>query len=187
MEKQYFIYLTTNLINGKQYIGQHYGYENDKYLGSGIKLTRAIEKYGAENFYRIILCFCKDAEEANQRETEIIARYNAVEDDNFYNLAPGGRAVDFKYLNQKKEEWQKAHPQEHQKQIDEWRQKGTETNSKAVLCVTTGKTFPSICAAARYYNVPQGNINKCLQGERKSEGKHHETNEKLFRKFTAKI
>lgn len=186
MEKQYFIYLTINLINGKQYIGQHYGYANDKYLGSGVKLARAIAKYGAENFHRIILCFCKDAEEANQKEIEIIARYNAVEDDNFYNLAEGGRTVDFKLLNRKKEEWQKAHPEEHQKQIDEWRQKGSETNSKPILCITTGKTFESICAAARYYNVPQGNISKCLKGERKSAGKHPETGEKLFWKFIEK-
>lgn len=186
MEKQYFIYLTTNLVNGKQYIGQHYGYANDKYLGSGVKLTRAIEKYGAENFYRIILCFCKDAEEANQKEIEIIARYNAVEDDNFYNIASGGHCVDVKLLNQKKEEWQKNHPQEHRKQIEEWRQKGTEANSQTILCETTGEIFPSICAAARHYQIPQGNISKCLQGERKSAGKHPQTGEKLYWKRLGK-
>lgn len=48
-----FIYITTNHINGKQYIGQRKYDKKEKwknYLGSGIILTRAIEKYGKENF-----------------------------------------------------------------------------------------------------------------------------------------
>lgn len=40
-----FIYITTNLINGKKYIGQKKGY-NDTYLGSGKILKLAIKKYG---------------------------------------------------------------------------------------------------------------------------------------------
>ena len=42
MEKQYYIYLTTNLVNGKKYIGQHYGRLDDKYFGSGVIITKAI-------------------------------------------------------------------------------------------------------------------------------------------------
>lgn len=48
--KQYFIYETTNLKNGKKYIGKHYGELNDSYLGSGTLLKKAIEKYGKESF-----------------------------------------------------------------------------------------------------------------------------------------
>jgi hypothetical protein len=50
MEKRYYIYITTNLINGKQYIGKHYGLINDDYFGSGILLQKALKKYGKENF-----------------------------------------------------------------------------------------------------------------------------------------
>ena len=53
-----FIYITTNNINGKKYIGQKKYDKEGKwktYLGSGIILNRAIKKYGAENFSKEII------------------------------------------------------------------------------------------------------------------------------------
>lgn len=88
--KQYYIYMTTNLINGKKYIGKHYGEINDSYLGSGKLLKRAIEKYGKENFLREILDFSKDEEENCEKEKYYIALYDAVHNDMFYNIHEGG-------------------------------------------------------------------------------------------------
>jgi len=48
-----------------------------------------------------------------------------------------------KKVNLAKEEWQKAHPEEHQKQVNEWRQAGSIANSQKILCITTGKIFNS--------------------------------------------
>ena len=51
-----YIYETTNLINGKKYIGKHKSNKFDTwYLGSGIVLKKAIKKYGRENFQTIII------------------------------------------------------------------------------------------------------------------------------------
>ena len=53
-----FIYITTNHINGKKYIGQK-KYDKSgkwkKYLGSGLALKNAITKYGVENFSKEII------------------------------------------------------------------------------------------------------------------------------------
>lgn len=91
---KYFIYLTSNLITGKKYIGKHHGELDDDYLGSGILLQKAIKKYGKENFKRDILYISKNAEENNQKEIEFIKAYNAVENKEFYNIAPGGDGGD---------------------------------------------------------------------------------------------
>ena len=88
--KQYYIYLTTNLINGKKYIGQHYGEIDDCYLGSGNTLKKAIIKYGKENFKKEILEICIDYNTLNIAEKKWIDKYDAVNDKNFYNIATGG-------------------------------------------------------------------------------------------------
>ena len=65
-----FIYITTNLINGKKYIGQHKGDGTDNYLGSGDRLIIAIKKYGKCNFKREILCFAESKEELDLLEIQ---------------------------------------------------------------------------------------------------------------------
>lgn len=88
--KQFYVYLTTNQINGKKYIGQHYGELNDGYLGSGTILKKAIIKFGRENFTKEILEICDNYELLNKAEEKWITQYNAVSNPNFYNIASGG-------------------------------------------------------------------------------------------------
>jgi len=86
-----YVYMTTNLINGKRYIGQHaYSVFNENYKGSGTYLTNAIKKYGVENFKTELIEWCETQEKLDERERYWIAYYNAVESDDFYNLATGG-------------------------------------------------------------------------------------------------
>ena len=86
-----FVYITTNLYNGKRYLGQKRfinGWEN--YLGSGSAFKRALKKYGKENFKRDIVCICFSEQELNKVEYELSVFLNVVESDDWYNLAFGG-------------------------------------------------------------------------------------------------
>lgn len=88
-----YIYLTINIINGKTYIGkrQKSSKESKNYLGSGIRLTNAINKYGKENFKKFIidenLNYSK--EELSNLEKEYIS--NLKPD---YNISLGGEGGD---------------------------------------------------------------------------------------------
>lgn len=69
-----YIYITTNLINNRVYIGQHKGDKFDpKYIGSGKILNQAVAKYGKENFKTEILFFCESKESLNSKEIETIS------------------------------------------------------------------------------------------------------------------
>lgn len=91
----FFVYLTINKVNGKMYIGQHTcKYEEqftDGYLGSGILIKNAIDKYGKENFERLILEYAETAEELNELEAKYVTE-DLLENENFYNLKTGGDA-----------------------------------------------------------------------------------------------
>ena len=64
-----FIYITTNLINGKKYIGQKkFIRQWEYYLGSGRHFKNAINKYGKENFIREIIAIAYSKEEADKLE-----------------------------------------------------------------------------------------------------------------------
>jgi hypothetical protein len=86
-----FIYITTNLINGKKYIGQHTTKTlDDGYLGSGKALKHAVNKYGVENFKKEIIHFATSQEELNKLEKFYIDKFDACFNPNFYNIHIGG-------------------------------------------------------------------------------------------------
>lgn len=86
-----FVYITTNKINDKKYIGLHTNF-NDDYLGSGKVFSKALKKYGKENFERKIIYLAKDREELNLAEDLFIRSRNAIKSDLYYNLISGGGA-----------------------------------------------------------------------------------------------
>lgn len=93
MDDYGFIYVTKNEIDGMRYIGKK-NYDSRgywrRYLGSGVRLSRAIKKDGRENFTREIIDTAKTPEELSEKEKYWIQYYDAVESDRFYNIAPGG-------------------------------------------------------------------------------------------------
>jgi hypothetical protein len=91
----FYIYLITNLLNEKTYIGKKriYGDKNpmeDNYFGSGWHIKNSIKKYGKENFKKEILeDNISTDENASTREIFWISYYRSIGKAE-YNIAPGG-------------------------------------------------------------------------------------------------
>lgn len=102
----YIVYKTTNLINGKIYVGVHRTNPDifDGYIGCGVTnkdkkkktlkgFPSAVRKYGYNNFKRETLFIYPDTEAgkeaAYQKEAEIV-NIEFVKSSNTYNLVVGG-------------------------------------------------------------------------------------------------
>ncbi len=82
-----FVYIWKNKINGKKYIGSHYGSENDNYIGSGLYFKRAYTK-SPNNFVRKILEFHNgNQKELLQLEEKYLKKFNVKNSKEFYNLS----------------------------------------------------------------------------------------------------
>lgn len=86
----HLVYLTTNLITGKQYIGDHSTNNlNDGYLGSGDCLISSIKKHGRKNFKREILENFEIKQKAFNAQEKYIIQYNTLVPAG-YNISPKG-------------------------------------------------------------------------------------------------
>lgn len=87
-----YVYKTTNLINGKIYIGlsTQSVEESTSYIGSGIRFLEAVENYGKENFAKEILQYCTSTDTLRIAEIYWIKRFDSTNPSIGYNLSPGG-------------------------------------------------------------------------------------------------
>ena len=83
------VYITTNLINGKKYIGSDSN-NNPNYLGSGTGFVKALKKYGKSNFKKHILAEVNNHELMRELEIYYIQYYNAHNSSMFYNRSDKG-------------------------------------------------------------------------------------------------
>lgn len=91
-EKKYnYIYKTTNLKNGKFYVGMHSTDNlNDGYLGSGDRLRRSIRRNGKDNFELQFLEFLPNRASLSLREKELVNE-DLLKDPMCMNLSLGGQ------------------------------------------------------------------------------------------------
>lgn len=82
-----YIYITTCKVNGKKYVGQKKSPEflGDRYLGSGLKLKKAVKEFGRSNFEVELLEECDTPEELDLREDYWISELNAAKSPEYYN------------------------------------------------------------------------------------------------------
>lgn len=90
LKKYHFLYKTTNIKNGRFYIGIHSTNNlNDGYLGSGKRLRFSIRKHSKENFKLEILEFFENRELLVEREKELV-NDELLKEPLCMNLKPGG-------------------------------------------------------------------------------------------------
>lgn len=96
------IYIITNTINNKVYIGRSKDIDsrfsshkcnlrNNNHINE--HLQRAWNKYGEENFKFEILELCNTVEDTYSKEIFYIEKYNSTNRDNGYNLSLGGEGA----------------------------------------------------------------------------------------------
>jgi group I intron endonuclease len=91
-----YIYKIVNLKTGKIYIGKCKDSlkKSAHYLGSGLIIKHAVNRYGKANFKKIILERCSSLRELDSREIYWIQRYDATNKNTGYNIAAGGEGGD---------------------------------------------------------------------------------------------
>lgn len=74
-----YVYLITDTLNNKQYVGQHRGYKLDeKYYGTGKIIKHLINKHGIGILKREILDYASSQQELSEKEIEYIKKYDTL-------------------------------------------------------------------------------------------------------------
>lgn len=180
MLNNYKVYCLTNKINNKKYIGITRRELNERWKnGNGYKKTtrisKAINKYGWNNFIKEVLFENIDNQKASDMEKYYIELYDTI--NNGYNVQSGG----FKDYTTEMSEYHKqciskANKGKHYSIETEWK-KGvyneTSRNKKVpIICIETGIEYESIKSAENKLNLSH-HIKDCLSGKRKTCGGYH--------------
>ena len=132
-----YIYKTTNLLNGKIYVGQRKSKEFIKsYYGSGTLIKKSIEKYGKENFSVELIDFAMSADELDEKEIWYIEKLKSKHTYGNYNLADGGFLARYDFNNQP--EWKKEEIRKKLSLVNKGR-KRTEETRKRISDVQKGR------------------------------------------------
>ena len=159
--KLYTLYIITNKINGKVYIGQTYKTTEKRAGNNGLSYKssplfyNAIQKYGWYNFYTVELCSAINKANSDCLERYYIKTYDSTNPEKGYNIAPGGSSF---FLGRKHSEetkkkmsrpaWNKGKPMsdEQKKKLSiatkgKKRKPFSDEHRQALSLANTGKVF----------------------------------------------
>lgn len=115
-DKRWCVYVHTNKINGKKYVGQTcqipekrwkngLGYQRNPYF------YNAIQKYGWDNFEHEVIASNLTLDEANNMEEFYINKFDTMNNINGYNMQSGGQNK--MHIEETKEKIRNAHLGKH--------------------------------------------------------------------------
>lgn len=174
----YKVYKTTNIVNGKYYIGvhkcnAHLCKTRCNYLGSGNAIKNAIKKYGKENFFKETIKEFGDYESAYLFEAKMV-KDEQVRDSMCYNLCLGGGATpetlpqnkecDINGVKYKSISHASIELNTYPKAISDYINFGKELpKSTTKDCTIDGIYFNSYSEAASYFNTNRYTIKRWIK------------------------
>ena len=170
---EFLVYMHINKINQKKYIGiTHHKDPDKRWLGgrgymNNPYFSKAIIKYGWDNFEHIIIASGLSKEDACQFEKMMIQANQTQNRKYGYNITDGGEF--FKHSEESKRLMsQNRKGKGLQRFSEEHRRKialhhGGGADKKKVLCVETGTVYDSINDAARAVNKSKKMISNCCR------------------------
>lgn len=192
------IYKLKNKINGKIYIGQTIRSLDERIAEHSRKntiISRAIKKYGIENFIVSVIDEGKTIDELNKKEIHWISHYSSVIPNGYNQCYGGGNTVGYHhkkehkmimsekkngmYLGEENPFFGKTHSDEQKKKWSKQRKgkdmsKVTEASLEKtrvkVINLDNGIVFDSINEAADKYNLKATHISRVCRHKRKSTG-----------------
>lgn len=179
------VYKITNKINGKVYIGQtirSLEVRLKQHLSRGESLvSKAIKKYGLENFIIEQIDKANSIEDLNEKEIYWIDYYNSIS-PNGYNISKGGLgSLGVKHSDS----WRKQHsiemsgvnnPLFGKKHSDETKRKiGLKSKNRdwfhrEIINKDTGERFSTMKEACEKYSIDPSSLSKCCKGKYKTVG-----------------
>ena len=142
---KYIVYMTTNTVNNKFYIGVHKCIDlSDGYIGSGKILKKAIDKYGKDKFIREVLNVYTTEKEAYEEESRLVNEtFIEVNENDSYNLSVGGKGSStLGFMGKKHSESSKIKLREVLKK---------HRVVRKIICIQTKEVFDRIIDARKIY------------------------------------
>lgn len=151
----HYFYLTEDLTTGKFYCGIHATRKlNDRYLGSGTLLRRAVKKRGETNFKKTIIRFFKNHSEACLFESTVICdEFLIYFKDYSMNLVKGGGALEKDVVWMKDPEGKCYRVSKVL--VDEYKKKGFKVEG-------TSTGFVGVSKKGTYTTVPKDKLSEYL-------------------------
>lgn len=189
------IYLWTNLVNGKKYVGQttcfYRRMKTYRCVYPNAYMEHAVKKYGLDNFDITILEYDVPLDRLDEREQYWLDYYQSYDMDKGYNICKvAGTTKGVTHT----EEWCKKHSdwlKEKWKDADYrkfWHDKMSGKNNyfygkdfsgdknghaTTILCVELNKIYTTVKEAAKEHGISRQNISHVLNGRQQTAGGYH--------------
>ena len=156
------IYKITNNINNKIYIGQTTRTLEERIAEHKRKrnplISKAIKKYGIENFSIEIIDKASTINKLNEKEFYYIKKYNSIAPNGYNQCEGGGNTIGYKHTEEAKAKM--SEKRKGRKLTEEWKNKIGNSQKKKVINIDTGEVFNSVKEASEYYNLKDTHISR---------------------------